>query len=902
MSDEFYNPFHFVPVAKPALDLMPRNTLERTPSERNSHAHVTHDRYVVTPETYSGRIVCKLRLESPTVLGARRDTSEQPAAVEPYEILAERADGQFTLEPAIPETSLRGMIGSVFESVSSSALRVLNNTPLSARVKAMKDDDGPSEALQAVGMVHVDERGHRRLLPLSFPVLELSGSVGDQRRLTDNRKTFDIPDEWHAYEHFAAVKIYLRHNADISTTADNQQVYFIEDGGFFRPSKHRIANVADARVKGGLIARIKQARLLTAEETRLPHNQGKSFVAGVVRNLGEESCEALMAVRHGDENKNRRQIAEAQLPGNVKYGWFIPLHPSVYDVKREAWVYLENQLPLIDAEQAIRELESLAEQRTLADLRLPFELRGSLRNANLKRSGNERSHCIKLRQGDLVCFNLLKNSAMIDRLAVSSIWRKPTGNVWDWFKLIDPNLLPMNAARDQVTLAEQLFGFVQSGKSAHKVKALAGRLRFSSGRLCMANRADNAYEPQGTTPILGSPKPPSPQLYFHHANSDQAVRKSQMPGEAGGTIRPLGRKWYLHHHTVAWQSLDPHDARTKRQKTRVQPLRAGLEFVFDVEFTNLSRHELALLAYALRPRPEFRHRLGLGKPLGLGTVQVQPLGLFLIDRRRRYETNDLFDSPRYHRVAVCDGASAIDLELKLAAADVQRRYQRELKSWPDPAEAPDPVWRDLCEQATRLLDHPAHGLTDTRAALESLGNPATTADAPVHYPRLPDPLLPRVKIDGRERPNTESELFRWHVWNQERPQPQKLSPRSQGVSRPNKLQRGSPFMFFLHAGLDNQQRAEIERLLRPAYSDRVVPDASAALGDVNGLRARIEAAQKDGLICVHLGIERKELPAWAKVTSNHAPVAVTSFDRRTRQNQPTNFGSALRKYLPHLHR
>ncbi|MCA9203058.1 MAG: hypothetical protein KDA59_08430, partial [Planctomycetales bacterium] len=137
MSDEFYNPFHFVPVAKPALDLMPRDALERTPPERNSHAHVTHDRYVVAPETYSGRIVCKLRLESPTVLGARRDTSEQPAVVEPYEILAERADGQFTLEPAIPETSLRGMIGSVFESVSGSALRVLNNTPLSVRVKAM---------------------------------------------------------------------------------------------------------------------------------------------------------------------------------------------------------------------------------------------------------------------------------------------------------------------------------------------------------------------------------------------------------------------------------------------------------------------------------------------------------------------------------------------------------------------------------------------------------------------------------------------------------------------------------------------------------------------------------------------------------------------------------------------
>ncbi|MCA9165704.1 MAG: TIGR03986 family CRISPR-associated RAMP protein, partial [Planctomycetales bacterium] len=436
----------------------------------------------------------------------------------------------------------------------------------------------------------------------------------------------------------------------------------------------------------------------------------------------------------------------------------------------------------------------------LADLRLPFELRGSLRNADRKRSGNERSHCIKLRQGDLVCFNLLKNSSTIDRLAVSSIWRKAAGEVWDWFALIDRNLPPMNSSREQVTLAEQLFGFVQAGKSEHKVKALAGRLRFSSGRLCLANQTGKADESQETTPILGSPKPPSPQLYFHHANSDQAVRKSQMPGEAGGTIRPLGRKWYWHHRTVAWQSLDPHDARTKKQKTRIRPLRAGLEFVFDVEFTNLSRRELALLAYALRPQPEFRHRLGLGKPLGLGTVQVQPLGLFLTDRRGRYETDDLFGSPRYHRVAVCDGASPTDLELKLAAVDVQRRYRRELEAWrATTSDSPAPDWQALCQEAIRLLDQPEFGLADTRAALESLGNPATTADAPIHYPRLPDPLLPRVKIDGRERPNTEAELFRWHTLNQERPLPQRLSPLSHDAPQPNKLRRESPFMFFLHA-------------------------------------------------------------------------------------------------------
>lgn len=47
---------------------------------------------------------------------------------------------------------------------------------------------------------------------------------------------------------------------------------------------------------------------------------------------------------------------------------------------------------------------------------------------------------------------------------------------------------------------------------------------------------------------------------------------------------------------------------------------------------------------SLRPSPEFRHRLGLGKPLGLGTVEVAIEGVFLIDRVARY-TKDPLGAP-----------------------------------------------------------------------------------------------------------------------------------------------------------------------------------------------------------------------------------------------------------------
>ena len=41
-----------------------------------------------------------------------------------------------------------------------------------------------------------------------------------------------------------------------------------------------------------------------------------------------------------------------------------------------------------------------------------------------------------------------------------------------------------------------------------------------------------------------------------------------------------------------------------------------------VDFDNLSPRELGLLLYALKPAEGFRHKLGMGKPIGLGGVRA----------------------------------------------------------------------------------------------------------------------------------------------------------------------------------------------------------------------------------------------------------------------------------------
>jgi RAMP superfamily len=104
-----------------------------------------------------------------------------------------------------------------------------------------------------------------------------------------------------------------------------------------------------------------------------------------------------------------------------------------------------------------------------------------------------------------------------------------------------------------------------------------------------------------------------------------------------------GQKAYLHH--AASSNPDAQPFKTNRPNERqsfVTPLRAGVQFTFDIRFDNLSEAELDLLCFAIRPSEAFRHKIGYAKPLGLGSVRIDPVGLTLIDRAARYRAQSVF--------------------------------------------------------------------------------------------------------------------------------------------------------------------------------------------------------------------------------------------------------------------
>jgi CRISPR-associated protein (TIGR03986 family) len=232
------------------------------------------------------------------------------------------------------------------------------------------------------------------------------------------------------------------------------------------------------------------------------------------------------------------------------------------------------------------------------------------------------------------------------------------------------DLLPEAHADDEtVDLAEAIFGTV-SGKYP-----VASRVYFEDATLVAAPAEPKSAIPQ----ILSSPKPTTFQHYLVQT-TDAVKELSHYDSET--ILR--GHKLYWHR-LAAWQatslSLDlnsfeqflrrknlqmppPHKKISgkkiaivnfpaikdenlkaavfefvtndpKSQYTVIKPILPGAKFKAKIRFENLSDVELGALLSALQLPESCCHKIGMAKPLGLGSVKIAS-ALFLSDRQKRY--------------------------------------------------------------------------------------------------------------------------------------------------------------------------------------------------------------------------------------------------------------------------
>lgn len=142
--------------------------------------------------------------------------------------------------------------------------------------------------------------------------------------------------------------------------------------------------------------------------------------------------------------------------------------------------------------------------------------------------------------------------------------------------------------------------------------------------------------------ILASPKATAYQMYLEPNSAGRAVDWGKQLGSELTQIR--GHKMYWHKTTPDNGNGNSWNENVKVKDSHnnfIKPLKSNLTFKGRVRFENMTELELGALLTAIELKDNMHHKLGLGKPLGLGTVKIVPR-LTIINKSKRYNT--LFDN------------------------------------------------------------------------------------------------------------------------------------------------------------------------------------------------------------------------------------------------------------------
>lgn len=691
----FHNPYHFIPLNKPVIDNWPEAKPETLKADRQGHDQYHTDKF-------SGRIVCRLTTKTPLFIGAQTKSftnNRKPSEAKPFKLNGKHA---------IPATSLRGMLSSLFESISNSNFRVLHPEKYSMRKNHRK-------GLSAMGRIKF-ENNKPVLQPLTLPTLF-------------KRKQYKIPENWrHVFKNLTPLKVYF-HSTDRSFSYN--ELYYMD-----------LHNIKLSK---------KTEEITNDPDLRFPSK--------------DENKDCLIGQRY------RNKKIHVQKQNDLTSGWIRTLIDPCRELPKDVQhhVFLPDTTGQLDpleipdgviarfeilADQALESMH-LKENDKLKSINsiLPYTPIGRNNDANFQMRVGKDTTCYKtrLKEGDIVFFDINKDGK-ITEISFSSIWRQGIERNGEFLTSADLlakhciHLLPFGMSNRCKNLSpvEQLFGVVEDRESKKSDKTdnlskddqafgYTGKARIGFGTTDPATIIST--ESPITLKELSSPKPPSPALYLKPKNSDGYLSKTDVASQ-GNTTTLRGRKYYLHalrqngdvakltengqiqnDGCLPWKSkYDSQNDDGNKRRVRIEPIKKGNYFYFEIDFNNLDATELAQLCATLQPTPEFEHRLGMGKPLGLGSVKIEPLGLFLINRHQRY-TTDGTNCDRYHRFWLKGGNVDQDWP----------EYLRQNVVTVNCSQAFNHTFDKLVQKGLAGTD------ADIKRALQLLGDPQYIG-VPVHYP------------------------------------------------------------------------------------------------------------------------------------------------------------------------
>ncbi len=164
----------------------------------------------------------------------------------------------------------------------------------------------------------------------------------------------------------------------------------------------------------------------------------------------------------------------------------------------------------------------------------------------------------------------------------------------------------------------------------------AGRVFFEDAYIEENSKnkiANNAITPK----ILSGPKPTSFQLYLKQDKGSTGIKDYNSDP---GSTEIRGYKMYWHKSVKNKEYIETDEEEIKKHKTqytKIKPIESGAKFSGRIRFENLSEIELGALMFAIKLKNGLCHKIGMGKPLGFGSVKITPK-LAVYDIKKRYNT------------------------------------------------------------------------------------------------------------------------------------------------------------------------------------------------------------------------------------------------------------------------
>lgn len=201
----------------------------------------------------------------------------------------------------------------------------------------------------------------------------------------------------------------------------------------------------------------------------------------------------------------------------------------------------------------------------------------------------------------------------------------------------------------EIDFTEAVFGFTKK-EGTERERAYSGKV-FVTDAVLYPSHQNNIFADIIVPKILASPKPTCFQHYLvqERPNDKRDLKHYGSKPLEDTVIR--GYKRYWHRKEITFDDIKERnsahleDGEVKKrstQHTQFKPVNENVTFRFRVYFENLSDVELGALCWVLHPLGEapsanqYIHSLGMGKPLGMGAVELRAK-LSLTNRAERYK-------------------------------------------------------------------------------------------------------------------------------------------------------------------------------------------------------------------------------------------------------------------------